>query len=152
MFSIVCQSQSSSTKNKKANPSQLGYFRFFSRSLLVWVAVLLFSCQVVSNSFVTPQTVAHQAPLSMDIPQQEYGSVLSFPPPGALPNPGDQICISCIGRWILYHRATGEACTSLRESSNWKTHGKVCKTVILEGQSSKETVLSSVWGWIFFKF
>jgi len=38
--------------------------------------------------FATPQTVAHQAPLSMRFPRQEYWSVLPFPPPGDLPDPG----------------------------------------------------------------
>ena len=33
-------------------------------------------------------TVAHQAPLSMGLSQQEYWSGLPFPPPGNLPNPG----------------------------------------------------------------
>ena len=31
-------------------------------------------CSVVSNFFVTPGTVAHQAPLSMGFPRQEYWS------------------------------------------------------------------------------
>ena len=35
-----------------------------------------------------PWTVAHQAPLSMEFPRQEYWSGLSFPPPGDLPDPG----------------------------------------------------------------
>ena len=38
--------------------------------------------------FVTPQTVACQAPLSMGFPRQEYWSRLSFPSPGNLPDPG----------------------------------------------------------------
>ena len=38
--------------------------------------------------FVTPWTVAHQAPLSMGFPRQEYWSGLPFPPPGNLPDPG----------------------------------------------------------------
>ena len=38
--------------------------------------------------FVTPGTVAHQAPLSMGLSRQEYWSGLPFPPPGDLPNPG----------------------------------------------------------------
>ena len=41
--------------------------------------------------FVTPWTVAHQAPLSMGFSQQEYWSGLSFPPPRDLPNPGIQL-------------------------------------------------------------
>ena len=38
--------------------------------------------------FVTPWTVAHQAPLSMKYSRQEYWSGLPFPSPGDLPNPG----------------------------------------------------------------
>ena len=38
--------------------------------------------------FVTPWTVAHQAPLSMGFSRQECQSGLPFPPPGHLPNPG----------------------------------------------------------------
>ena len=40
------------------------------------------------NSFATPWTVAHQAPLSRGFLRQEYQSGLPFPPPGDLPNPG----------------------------------------------------------------
>ena len=38
--------------------------------------------------FATPWTVAHQAPLSMRFPWQEYRNKLPFPSPGGLPNPG----------------------------------------------------------------
>ena len=37
--------------------------------------------------FVTPWTVAHQAPLSMGFSRQEYCSGLLFPSPGDLPDP-----------------------------------------------------------------
>ena len=50
--------------------------------------LLLFSCSVVSDSLATPQTVAHQAPLSMGFPRREYWSGLPFPPEGDLPDPG----------------------------------------------------------------
>ena len=40
--------------------------------------------------FVTPWTVACQAPLSMEFSRQEYWSGLAFPPPGDLPNPGTE--------------------------------------------------------------
>ena len=36
----------------------------------------------------TPWTIAHQAPLPMGFPRQEYWSGLPFPPPGDLPTPG----------------------------------------------------------------
>ena len=38
--------------------------------------------------FVTPWTVAHQAPLSMGLCRQECWSGLPCPPPGEIPNPG----------------------------------------------------------------
>ena len=38
--------------------------------------------------FVTPWTVAHQPPLTMESPRQEYWSGLPFPSPGNLPDPG----------------------------------------------------------------
>ena len=38
--------------------------------------------------FVTPWTVAHQVPLSMEFSRQDYWSGLPFPSPGDLPNPG----------------------------------------------------------------
>ena len=38
--------------------------------------------------FVTPWTVAHQSPLSMGFPRQEYWSGLPFPSPGDLPDSG----------------------------------------------------------------
>ena len=59
---------------------------------------------VVSKSFVTPWTVACQAPLSMRFPRQECWSGLPFPSPGDLPN----LCL-VLGRYILHHWATWEA-------------------------------------------
>ena len=38
--------------------------------------------------FVTPWTIARQAPLSMEFSRQEYWCGLPFPFPGNLPNPG----------------------------------------------------------------
>ena len=40
--------------------------------------------------FVTPWTVAHQAPLPMEFSRQENSSGLPFPTPGKLPHPGIQ--------------------------------------------------------------
>ena len=49
--------------------------------------LLLFSCSVVCDSFVTVWTVAYQAPVSLGFPRQEYWSGLPFPSPGDLPDP-----------------------------------------------------------------
>ena len=42
----------------------------------------------MSDSFVTSWIVAHQAPLSMGFPRQEYWSGLPSASPGDLPDPG----------------------------------------------------------------
>ena len=42
----------------------------------------------MSDYFATLRSIAHQAPLSMGIPRQEYWSGLPFPPPGDLSDPG----------------------------------------------------------------
>ena len=41
--------------------------------------------------FATPWTVAHQVPLSLEFPRQEYWSKLPFPSPGDLPDPGIEL-------------------------------------------------------------
>ena len=55
-----------------------------------WLLSLEDSCPLVaklSDSFVTPQIVTCQAPLSMGFFRQEYWSGLLFPPLGDLHNP-----------------------------------------------------------------
>ena len=46
---------------------------------------------VMSDSLVTPWIVAHQTPLSMGFPRQEYWRGLSFPPPGDLLDPETEL-------------------------------------------------------------
>ena len=47
----------------------------------LWISyLLLFSCSVVSDSFVTPWTVVRQTPLSVGFPRQEYWEILPFSP------------------------------------------------------------------------
>ena len=40
---------------------------------------------------MTPWTISHQAPLSMEFSRQVYWSGLPFPTPGDLPNPGIEL-------------------------------------------------------------
>ena len=66
----------------------------------------MLSCFSHVRLFVILWTVAHQAPLSMRFSRQEYWSGLPFSPPGDLASPGIKphiSCVSCIGRWSLYH-------------------------------------------------
>ena len=52
--------------------------------------VCVFSCFSCVQLFVTPLTVAHQAPLSVGFSRQVYWSGLPYPPPGDLPHPGSK--------------------------------------------------------------
>ena len=76
------------------------------------------SCSMMLDSFVTPWAVACQAPLTIKIFQArilERVAISSSRGP-SLPRDGKQVsCVSCIGRWVLYHWATWEdlKCNSL---------------------------------------
>ena len=56
-------------------------------SLVIVVVTIVVQSLSRVRHFVTPWTVAHQAPLSMGFPRQDYWSGLPFPAPGDLPNP-----------------------------------------------------------------
>ena len=69
---------------------------------------MFFSGLVISDSFVTPWTVAHQAPLCMGFSRQEYWSGLPFPSPWIfLFQEWNPSLLHC--RQILYHWAIREA-------------------------------------------
>ena len=64
---------------------------FFSLIVSIWYFHLYaYVCYLFSlvQLFVTPGTVARQAPLSMEFSRQGYWSGLPFPSPGDLPDPG----------------------------------------------------------------
>jgi len=56
-----------------------------------YFCLLLFSHQVMSDSFKTPWATAHQVLLSIGSSRQEYWSGLPFPSPVDLPNPGTEL-------------------------------------------------------------
>ena len=64
------------------------YFFFFWKASLKTSNWVVWVC---AQFYPTPWTVAHQAPLSMEFPRQEYWSVLPFPSPGDLPDPGIEL-------------------------------------------------------------
>ena len=53
--------------------------------------------------FATPWTIAHQAPLSKGLSQQEYWSGSPFSPPGDLPNPGIKPASPALAGGFFYH-------------------------------------------------
>ena len=65
--------------------------------------------------FVTPWTVAHQAPLSMGFPSKNTGVGCHFLLQGTFLTQGSNLRLLplVLGRWILYHGATRKALSSL---------------------------------------
>ena len=71
--------------------------------------ILLFSLLRHVWLFETPWTVACPAPLSHEIFQTRILEWVAISFSRGSSQPRDWTCISCIGRWILYHWATREA-------------------------------------------
>ena len=63
----------------------------------------------MSDSFATPWTVAHQAPLSMRFPRREHWSGLPFPYQGDLPDPGIEPSSPAWGGGFFTTEAPGKA-------------------------------------------
>ena len=72
----------------------------------------------------------HRAPLSTGFPRQEYWKGLPFPPPG------NQIRISYIVRWIVYHYTTWEALYS-----SLQTYGIFSISLVTEVYKMKKVPL-----------
>ena len=94
----------------------------------IWVGYFIFHAQALSHVrlFVTPRTVARQAPLSTGFPWQEYWSGLPVPSPGDLTNLGIEpaspasptlqavsLLLSCWGGpyFILFYLKKLESCS-----------------------------------------
>ena len=74
-------------------------------------------------SRVTPWTVAHQAPLSVGFPRQEYwsGRMVAISSSRESSQPSDGTCISCVscnGEWILYYWSRGHKANTI-QSNEW---------------------------------
>ena len=81
------------------------YFYFLNSSMQIYGCVHAYVCVLSCvHLFVTPWTIAAQAPLSMEFFRQDYWSELLFPGPTS-----DCIhisCASCTGRCIFYYHTT----------------------------------------------
>ena len=93
--SMDTESDTTEHKNTQYTPTSSFYSRQFFTTLIylcfvcfyiMYNLLLLFSHSVMSDSAI-PQTVVHQAPLSLEFPRQAYWSRLPFPS-GDLPDPG----------------------------------------------------------------
>ena len=84
------------------NPLQVTHIRWAT----VWKLSLVTHMYAQSSPTVCDPMTVDQVPLSMGFSWQEYWSGLPFPTPeeSSWPRDGTHIsCVSCIGRWVLYH-------------------------------------------------
>ena len=100
------------------------------------VCVRVCVCYVFSRVqfFMTPWTVAHQAPLSMEFSRQEYWIRLPFPSPGDLSNPGMKPGSPALQEDPLPSEPLGKP--------HWLKH--LWKYVFHDGLSSQDTEYSSL--------
>ena len=81
-------------------------FHFYSgeillkkKAMFIYKYTLVLSLSVKSSCSANPWIVAHQVPLAMGFPQQEYWSGLPFPPSGIFPIQGPSLQLLCILHW-----------------------------------------------------
>ena len=81
------------------------------RRCLQWCSVPLLCCVCsVGPTLCGPMDCARQAPQPMEFSRQECWNGLPCPSPGDLSHLGTEpVCVSCLGRRVLYHWATWEA-------------------------------------------
>ena len=92
-----------------SNQLATGHCPWPSSRLCCCCCCLVTKQQVVSDSFATPWTEAHQGPLSMGFPtgKSTGWAAISSSRGSVLPRDGTHV--SSIGKWILYHWASWEA-------------------------------------------
>ena len=76
------------------------------------------SQSLIVSDFDTPWTVAHKAPLSMKFSRQVYWSMLLFPTPGDLPDPGIKTVSLAVSPALAFRFFTTSVTTSLIKKKN----------------------------------
>ena len=71
------------------------------------------------DSFATPWTVAHQAPLSMGFPRQEYWTGLSFPSTGDLTDPGTEPAPPALAGRFFTTEPPGKSKCRVHHTKRW---------------------------------
>ena len=106
----------------------------------------MLSCSVVSDSFATPRTVTHQAPLVMGFTRHEYWSGRSFPSPEDHPVPGIESASPTLAGSLFTSWATREIqvriCTHLNRPVGFKMSLLFSSTEILTLWAGRPTAWS----------
>ena len=89
---------------------------------------------IMSDSFASPWTVAHQAPLFMGFSRQEYWSGLPCPSPGDPPDPETELTSLMSPALASGSLTTGATCKAQHKSSHRQCvneQGRLCPSEIL---------------------
>ena len=93
----------------------MSQYRYHAASAYIPLKVKVKSLSCV-RLFVTPSTVAYQAPLFMEFSRQEYWSELPSPSLGDLPDPGIELWSPTLQADTLPSKPPGKPLYSLRYS------------------------------------
>ena len=72
------------------------------------------------DSFATAWTVAHQSPVSIEFPRQEYWSGLPFPSPVHLPNSEMEAVSPAMADGFFTTELCGKSFSSIHELNVWE--------------------------------
>ena len=84
-----------------------------------WCCFVIKSCPTLATLW----TVAHQTPLSMGFPRQEYWSGLPFPSSGDLPNPGTKPASPAFAGGLFTTEPAGKSYIYIGVSNSLQPHG-----------------------------
>ena len=116
------------------------------------VKVKLLSCV---RLFVTPWTIAYQAPLPIGFSGQEYWSGLPFPSSGNLPDPGsnpgfDALRFRCFNLWAAkpccWHWVVVKESSAFIAGYQARRTDSSCSEDLNSVMAFREGVLKAVWG------
>ena len=109
----------------KFNVNSILLYLNLTKQIIIWfssfssnrgvcaVVAIVYSHWVMSDSFVTSWTIAHQAPLIMGFPRQEYWSGLPPPSLEDLPNPSIELQHCQVRSLLLSHMGSPSSGTLL---------------------------------------
>ena len=109
--------------------------------ICTWIlphCMLMLSCFSHVWLFVTPWTIACQAPLSMRFSRQEYWTGLPCPPLGDLPDLGIKPCLLCLLHWQTGSSPLSQPGKPLQMNNSW-TETTICLFQLLKTSSFQMT-------------
>ena len=121
-------------------------FIFYRTKLCFVYNVNFVALQLLSHSqlFVTPWTVARQAPMSMEFSRQDYWIGLPFPTPRDLPNQGIESMSFHLLHWQVDYLLLCHLPSSLHNNNIWLL-GEIISVYLIFLYISYTNLLRKIW-------